>query len=160
MIAARILLSLPGLIKREYRLTEPLESEEMRREYARSNNPVQQFIDECCTLTDPTLPNSYNVNNSTINELYTAFKGYNSEFGNGFKISRNQFTANLRELFHLPEKYEKGRDPLEGRTNKHRFCKYLTLTPEAKEHYVFYPVFSPATETVDTSPESVEDDIL
>ena len=113
-IAALILRYLPNVIKRGYKITEPLESERARSEYAFENDPVRQWLAECCI--DVRKPKDEaeaeaatakawweNKDKLTFSELYKHYKKWCKDFEGGYSKNRNEWKQSLKDIAGNPE---------------------------------------------------------
>ena len=106
-IVAFIMRYLLNVVKRGYKITEPLETEKAREMYAFENDPVRQWLAECCIKVDSPADDE---ESDTVAEwrnkwekplgqsLYTVYCEWCNKYENGHKLKWNDWKHKLKEI--------------------------------------------------------------
>lgn len=120
---------LRACIRRKYRFTEGVSSQNLLTAYRNDNDPVRAFLSECCTVRPEDMPIYGDI---TQQDFYKAYCNWYDENGNRSRPSVQQFRRALR---HASDIYDIKQ--LEKYSHGKRYYIY-TLTPEARQRYGYF----------------------
>lgn len=111
-IAAYILRYLHCVVESGYKITEPLETAQARKAYAFQNEPVRQWLAECCIKVDSPENEEEadtveawkrNTRKPCVKCLYKVYEEWCRQYENGFKLKWNDWKDKLKEILGCPD---------------------------------------------------------
>lgn len=124
-IVYKAVQALQGVIRNDYRFTEPPSVTEARQKYRAKNSTVISFFEECMCPW----PEGKIQKNGTTGRIYRVYQAWCRDNNAGFAKTAREFRQELAE--HLKASYE----DISTRRKGNTYYKDYTLTPEAKAEY-------------------------
>lgn len=129
----------------EWNLTEPAETVKARKEYAFENDPIRQWLSECCVDTenpgeDVETVEAWrkNPNKPIISTLYNIYCEWCKAYENGYKLKRNDWKLKLKEIAGNPNMPDDDFFVSVKRHGSGKVAARWCLNDEALKQYAIY----------------------